>query len=192
MSKNSLFMPAIILCVICLITVGLVALTFGATLDARQRQAEITANANKRELFPDAAQFAPIENIDSSQYPGLSEAFIAQDAGGAVLGYLIEAEYRGYGGNVPVLLAFGPDVKILRLKVLTNDETPGLGKKVESKAFLEQYVGLGTDKDLSVNPKATDKYIIDAVSGATISSRAVTEAVNVAIRLIRQISLEVK
>jgi Na+-translocating ferredoxin:NAD+ oxidoreductase subunit G len=80
----------------------------------------------------------------------------------------------------------------LRLKVLANDETPGLGKKVEAGVFLDQFKGLGVTQDLSVYPHESGKYIIDAVAGATISSRAVTEAVNAAIQLIRQLSTEVQ
>jgi electron transport complex protein RnfG len=90
------------------------------------------------------------------------------------------------------MVAFGPDFKILRMKVLTNSETPGIGKKVEDESFLKQFIGLGTQMDLSVKPDDSGKYIIDAISGATFSSRGVTEAVNIAIRFIREINLEVK
>jgi Na+-translocating ferredoxin:NAD+ oxidoreductase subunit G len=192
MSKNNLFMPAIILCVICLITIGLLAVTYGATADARKMQAEIAANANRMALFPDAASFDPVNGVDLAAYPGVVDAYLAKDAGGSLLGYLVTAQYRGYGGAVPVLAAFGTDAKILRLKVLTNEETPGLGKKVEAAAFLNQFKGLGVTQDLSVYPHETGKYIIDAIAGATISSRAVTGAVNAAIQLIRQLSSEVQ
>jgi Na+-translocating ferredoxin:NAD+ oxidoreductase subunit G len=192
MSKNNLFMPAIILCVICLLTIGILAVTFGATADARKMQAEIAANANRLAMFPDAVSFDPVTGIDLASYPGVTDAFLAKDAGGSVLGYLVTSQYRGYGGAVPVLTAFGTDAKVLRLKVLANDETPGLGKKVEAGAFLGQFKGLGVTQDLSVYPHDTGKYIIDAIAGVTISSRAVTNAVNAAIQLIRQLSTEVQ
>jgi Na+-translocating ferredoxin:NAD+ oxidoreductase subunit G len=192
MPKNSLYWPAIILCLICLVTTGLVALTYSITLEARTEQAEIAANANRKLLFPDAAEFAAIENADLTQFTGLVEAFRVQDAGGGIQGYLIMARYRGYGGYVPVLLAFSPEGRIVRLKVLTNEETPGLGKKVENALFLKQFVGRGTDKPFSVRPQDSGSYIIDAVSGATISSRAVTNAVNIAAGFIRKTVLEVK
>ncbi|HBP37406.1 MAG TPA: hypothetical protein DD640_01435 [Clostridiales bacterium] len=192
MPKHNLFLPAVILCLICLATTGLVALTYSITLDARNEQAVITANANRKLLFPEAADFAEIENIDPSSFAGLVDAYQVLDAGGNAQGYLVTAEYRGYGGDVQVLIAYGTDGKILRLKVLSNDETPGLGKKVESDSFLSQFVGQGAGQKFSIKPQESGSYIIDAVSGATISSRAVTEAANIATGFIEQIISEVK
>jgi Na+-translocating ferredoxin:NAD+ oxidoreductase subunit G len=192
MPKNSYVMPAIILALICLVTTGLLSLTYSFTFNARQMQAGIAAKADRQAVFPDAAGFAAVEGLDLSLYEGLDVAEEVKDAGGKVIGHLIVAHYRGYGGDVQVMIAFGPDARISRLKVLTNDETPGLGKKVEKDAFIGQFAGQGPDKELSVKPSDSGKYIIDAVSGATISSRAVTEAVNIALRLIRQINPEVK
>ena len=192
MLKHNQFLPAVILCLICLATTGLVALTYSITLDARNAQDEIAANANRKLLFPDAAEFTELENTDPAAFAGLVDAYQVSDAGGNDQGYLVTAEYRGYGGDVQVLIAYGADGKILRLKVLSNDETPGLGKKVESDRFLSQFIGQGTGQKFSVKPQESGSYIIDAVSGATISSRAVTEAANIATRFIEQIISEVK
>jgi Na+-translocating ferredoxin:NAD+ oxidoreductase subunit G len=193
MQKNSLFRPAIILTMICLVTVGLVALTFSVTLANRERQAEIKANADRKLLFPDATSFTLLTKPESSYFlPGLVEAYSAEDAGGNLLGYLVTTKYRGYGSDVPVLFAFSTDGAILRLKVLANDETPGLGKKVEKDSFLEQFIGLDLSLKLSVKTSATGYYIIDAISGATISSRAITEAANIALQYMRDTFPEVK
>jgi Na+-translocating ferredoxin:NAD+ oxidoreductase subunit G len=193
MLKNSLFRPAIILTMICLVTVGLVAVTFAFTLTDRERQAVIKANANRQLLFPDATEFVLLTTPTSNYHlPGLVEAYEARDTAGNLLGYLVTTQYRGYGGNVPVLFAFAPDGQILRLKVLTNDETPGLGKKIEKDAFLGQFAGLDLSKKLSVKTTAAGYYIIDAISGATISSRAVTEAANIAIQYMFDTISEVK
>jgi electron transport complex protein RnfG len=190
--KESLFRPVIILFLICLVTIALLSLTYGFTLDARESQADAVNNADRQSLFPEAAKFTAIKKPDIGLFAGLTRAYQAKSAGGNILGYVISAQSRGYGGDVPVMVAFGPDFKILRMKVLTNSETPGIGKKVEDESFLKQFIGLGTQMDLSVKPDDSGKYIIDAISGATFSSRGVTEAVNIAIRFIREINLEVK
>jgi Na+-translocating ferredoxin:NAD+ oxidoreductase subunit G len=189
--KESLFKPVIILCVICLATTGLLSLTYNFTAEARSIQDAASANADRQSVFPDAVSFDQVTPLDQTKFPGLKEVYVAKDADGKSIGWLVSAATRGYGGDVPVLTAFGSDGNIRRIKVLANDETPGLGKKVALDAFIRQFEGLDTGKDLSVKPKETDKTIIDAVSGATISSRAVTEAVNTAIRYIRQAIAEV-
>ena len=70
------------------------------------------------------------------------------------------------------------DGKIHDIQVIKDDETPGLGKKVRDKAFLSPFIGKAATEVFSVRPDETDLTRIDSVSGATISSRAVAEAVN--------------
>lgn len=178
MRKDSLIMPAILLCIICLVTTGLVALTYVSTQEARDRQAELTANANRRELCPDAAGFEPVSLTDDQLATGLTEAFEAVDADGAPLAWLISAAEKGYGGDVPVLIVIDLDGQITGVKVLGNNETPGLGKKVADKAFIGQFTGQSAENVFAVKTAAADQVLIDAVTGATISSRAVTNAVN--------------
>ncbi len=194
MKKDNLFVPALILCLICLVTTGLLALTFSVTQAARDEQAMITANANRKQLMPEAATFEPAKNLEAAalEFPGLLEAYTAKDAGGNDLGCLLVSESRGYGNQVPVMLAIDLTGKITGLKILENDETPGLGKKVEQVSFYGQFQNQNTGKDFSVKSTDSDHTKIDAVSGATISSRAVTEAVNIAVQYYRKSMTEVK
>jgi electron transport complex protein RnfG len=177
---------------ICLVTTGLLSLTFGFTEPARTLQSEIAAKADRQQVFPAAAEFTALDSFEPGAIAGLDAAESVRDSSGKLIGYLTVSRYRGYGGDVQVMAAFAPDGKITQIKVLPNEETPGLGKKVEKRDFLEQYIGLDPAKELSVKPSDSGKYIIDAVSGATISSRAVTEAVNIALKLIKQITSEVR
>ena len=192
MQKNSLIMPAIMLCIICLITTGLVAATFVSTQAARDEQAAITANANRRELCPDAASFEAIELTDEQQDSGLTEAFTALDADGKVIAWLINAQAKGYGGQVPVLAVIDPDGTISGLKILNNNETPGLGKKVANASFYSQFINQSAISEFVVKNASGNQILIDAIAGATISSKAVTSAVNLAGSLYEQINAEVK
>ena len=193
MSKDNGFMPAIILTVIVLVTTGLLALTSSLTQAARDEQAVLAANANRIAVYPAAATFDPIDLAKyTAEHPGISEAYVARDSAGKLIGYLYQSAFRGYAGNVPVLVAITPDNKISKAKVLENDETPGLGKKVAEPGFIGQFTDLDASKVYSVKPNETDKVQLDAIAGATISSNAVTRAVNQAAALHQLVATEVK
>lgn len=185
-------MPAIILCVICLVTTALLAVTNQITYAPRLSLEAAALKADQQELFPSATEFKPIDITSfKEQFPGVASALVARSASGAE-GVLIRSSSRGYGGDVPVLIALDKSGKILRMKFLSNDETPGLGKKVENQTYFGQFIGKQTDKLFTVKTNEAEKIRIDAVAGATISSRAVTEAINAAASLFKKISAEVK
>lgn len=181
MQKNNWILPAIYLCLICLITTGLVALTFSATREARGLQEEISANANRRLIVPQAAAFTEVQLDPAATADGLIEAYRAIDEDGETIAWLLVAGTRGYGGQVPVMLAIGSDQKISGIKVLSNDETPGLGKKVADSSFITQYLDQKVDRGFALANAGTDQVAIDAVAGATVSSKAVNTAVTVAV-----------
>lgn len=169
--------PAIILCVIGLFTTGLLSFTYELTREQRNYQEEAAANANRLALYPDAVAFSPVEPDSADSWPDdIQEVNRAQDAGGGLMGYLIVSSKRGYGGSVPVMVAIDPSGIIVGVRVLANDETPGLGKNVEKASFLGQFIDHPADTPFSLDGDSAST--IDAVSGATISSRAVTEAIN--------------
>lgn len=194
MRKDNLISPIIILSLICLITTGLLSLTYSITKEPRRIQADLTANANRQQLFPQGRTFAADTRLAAAaaEYPGLAEAYTVRNTADQTIGYLLVSSYQGYGGAVPVMLAVNTGGSISGLKILTNDETPGLGKKVEQESFYKQFQNQSISRDFSVKAKDSGRTVIDAVSGATISSRAVTEAVNIAVRYCRQNMMEVK
>lgn len=77
-------------------------------------------------------------------------------------GYVITAQAKGYGGEVPVMVAFNAEGTIEAVQFLDNDETPGLGQKVKSEAFQSQFSGMPAE-EFGLSD-------IDAITGATISS----------------------
>lgn len=86
---------------------------------------------------------------------------------------------QGFSGDIVVMVGLKPDGSIHRIKVVEQRETPGLGTKVESKRFLRQFVG----KSLaSFNFKVKkDGGDVDAITAATISTRAFSLAVQTAL-----------
>jgi electron transport complex protein RnfG len=181
MQKNNWILPAVYLFLICLITTGLVALTFSLTREARDLQEEISANANRRLIVPQAVAFTEVQLDPGAAADGLIEAYRAIDEDGETIAWLLVAGTRGYGGQVPVMLAIDSDQKISGIKVLNNDETPGLGKKAADSSFIAQYLDQKVDRGFALADAGTNQVAIDAVAGATISSKAVNTAVTVAV-----------
>jgi electron transport complex protein RnfG len=85
---------------------------------------------------------------------------------------------KGYGGNVWLMVGFNMQGEIQRVVVVEHKETPGLGSKMLDSKFLNQYLSKNPG---TINMKVKkDGGSIDAITGATISSRAFSEAVQMA------------
>jgi electron transport complex protein RnfG len=90
-----------------------------------------------------------------------------------VCGYCIESYGKGYSSLIHVLLAVDTACRVKRMSVLSHAETPGLGDEIEAGWFKNQFAGK-VSAQMKVIKSATSENI-QAISGATISSRAVTE-----------------
>lgn len=99
---------------------------------------------------------------------------------GKPVAYIASTAGKGYSSYVAMLVALDIDLKITDVKVLHHGETPGLGDQIEEEVFIGQFKG----KSLSqlVLLKTETKENIQAISGATISSRAVTNGVKDAVQ----------
>ena len=97
----------------------------------------------------------------------------------AILGYCVEIASAGFGGEVSLMIGYDETGAILGVQVVAHSETPGLGAKIEEKSHLSQYNG----KSGAFAVKK-DGGEIDAISGATISSRAVANGVTQATAIV--------
>lgn len=96
-------------------------------------------------------------------------------------GYVITTTSKeGYGGNIQITVGITADGTVSGISILSISETAGLGMKATEPAFYGQYEGKQTEK-FAVSKDGGEGEPIDAISGATITSRAVTAAVNVAL-----------
>lgn len=96
-------------------------------------------------------------------------------------GYVITVtDSEGYGGDIQITVGITSDGTVSGIAFLSISETAGLGMKAKEPSFYEQYEGKQTEK-FAVSKDGGDGEPIDALSGATITSRAVTGAVNVAL-----------
>lgn len=89
------------------------------------------------------------------------------------IGYIIQSYGKGYSSYINTFVAVDKDMKVQKISVLSHGETPGLGDEIETDVFKDQFKGK-TVEHLKVI-KGETKEDIQAISGATISSRAVSE-----------------
>jgi len=163
---NKIFKPIVVLCAICIVITGALAATNSVTAPIIEEATRVAQENARKELIPEATSFTPVEGISVEN---VSDIYVA-DNGEAV----ITCHGKGYGGNITVMVAFTTDAAVKQIKITEQAETAGLGSKIQSEAsFAESFAGLPA-ADFTVSD-------IAAISGATISSKAVTAAVNAAI-----------
>ncbi|MBQ5660647.1 MAG: RnfABCDGE type electron transport complex subunit G [Lachnospiraceae bacterium] len=103
------------------------------------------------------------------------------DASGAAVGYVINSlSNDSYGGAVKISVGFDADGTITGVGIREINDTPGLGLKAKEPKFKDQYIGKNVDTLAVTKTGASADNEIDAISGATVTSNAVTNAVNTA------------
>lgn len=160
--------------------------------------AEMAAKAEAyRTVLPDAAEFKDDlgDKLEAanSEVAGLGygnvtvdEAVTGVDASGAAVGYVVTATSKdGYGGAITVSVGFQKDGTVNNIEFLALSETPSLGMNASQPEWKGQYTGKNVDSfTVTKNGAAADNEI-DAISGATITSNAVTGAVNGAVYFVK-------
>jgi electron transport complex protein RnfG len=107
---------------------------------------------------------------------------------GQLAGWVAKTAGQGYADKIEMLIGFDPMVdKITGIFVLEQKETPGLGNKIVTDVWRDQFVAKTTAQPLAaVKGQAKAGNEIDAITGATISSKAVTGIINTAVKDLRK------
>ena len=101
---------------------------------------------------------------------------------GEPIGYIFITSSSGYGGDVSVMTATDISGKVTSVAILdVSNETPGLGQNAAKEDFYSQFNGKSSAVSAAKHGTASGENEIDAVTGATITSKAVADAVNTAI-----------
>ena len=121
------------------------------------------------------------ESMGSLSDVEISEILKAQ-VDGQDAGYVVTCSGKGYGGAVTMALGIDAEGAILGIQITDcSDETPGLGQNSTNADWNGQYVGTNMTQDLSVvkdGSGSADAGTINSISGATITSSAVTRAID--------------
>ena len=104
--------------------------------------------------------------------------FAGKDSSGKTIGYAVKGtDPAGYGGDIVLMVGFTPDYRIVSYKKLEAAETPGLGSNLTSPGFMKQFAGMDASSPLAVTKDGGE---VEAITSATITSRAVCGAINAA------------
>jgi electron transport complex protein RnfG len=148
----------------------ILAAVYARTSPIMYRNALLEKETALRRLMPDADK---IEKAgDWSAHEKQAEYFIAKK-GDKIIGYIVQSYGKGYSSYINTLIAVDTDFKVQKISILDQKETPGLGDEIDTPTFKKQFEGKDIDHLKVVKTETTDD--IQAISGATISSRAVTE-----------------
>lgn len=133
----------------------------GQSLDIKQHAVRL-AKANKEVFY----------SVYEARYPD-----------GKLAGWVAKASGQGYADKIELLIGFDPLAKrITGIFILDQKETPGLGNKIITIDWRKQFKNLKTTQPIVVSKKRTKApNEIDAITGATISSRSVSKIINAAV-----------
>lgn len=183
---KDMFKLGLNLLIISAIAALLLAFTNNVTADTIAKRNE-QANAEARKLVLESAQdFEQVKDVktDNSKGVEVSEIYEAKDASGNTVGYTLKVLPSGYGGTIELMVGIdSAKGQVSGINVVSNSETAGLGAKATNPEFSDQYKGKPLE-ELSVLKNGTPGDTeIKAISGATITSTAVTNGVDAAIEV---------
>ncbi len=93
-----------------------------------------------------------------------------------LIGTVFKVTGKGYGGPIQILFSLDDSKNISKVIIVKQDETPGLGTKITEKKFIDQFTGKNKE-EVTLKKDDMQNGKIDAITAATISSRAVTNAI---------------
>jgi electron transport complex protein RnfG len=158
--KKDFILPIVALTLICLFISAALAITNNFTQPVITKAAADRAEQARSEVIPEADSFELVQ-IDGLPAT-VKEVYRTTND----VGYIFMLTAAGYGGDINIICGIGADGKIIATKTLQQSETKGMGSKITEAAFAGQFPG-------------KDAYLsgVDAISGATISSKAYLGAI---------------
>ena len=192
---NQIIKNTIILFVITLVAGFCLGAVHDVTLEPIAQAQEAAATKTFQEVYPEAASLdapqeltdavaAAAESISEWGYGKvtINDAKEALDASGNKIGYLITStSAESYGGNVQIAVGISNEGELTGIGFLSISDTPGLGMRAKEPDFKDQFIGKKAEKLEVTKTGASADNQIQAISGATITSKAVTNATDAAI-----------
>ncbi|MBE6711123.1 MAG: FMN-binding protein, partial [Ruminococcaceae bacterium] len=165
-SPSYLAKMVLVLTVISMAIALLLAVVNGMTADVIAANIEKQKNEAVLAVFPDGTDVRTFQNADGEEI-----YIILKD--GEILGSCVNVAAAGYNGDVSMMIGMNTAHEICGIKIVSMSETPGVGTKVQGATFLERFFGMSEPVEIGVN--------VDGISGATYSSRAIADGVNLAL-----------
>ncbi len=184
--------PAVVLFLVGLIVTGLLAVVYQMAQPIIVEREAKEKMASLQTVLPAADTFEPEKSRSILEQGGLTvpETVVSLYPGmkgGAFAGCAVQVAPKGYGGAISMIVGVGADGAISGVIIISQNETPGLGTKAAEPAFLKQYNAVADPAGLQVVKRvATTRGEIEALTGATVTSRAVTRGVTDALTAARE------
>ncbi len=177
MKAKNIIIPAVALFLICLGASALLGLTNSITEKKIEEQAALAIQNSLQEVVTEVDGVKVSSFSDEKDFgDGTITYFEACDEGGKTIAYVLTSSAKGYGGDVKVMTAYDLSGVIVGFTVVDcSNETPGLGQnsKTHFKGKLE-----GKSGELVVDKNSNEGQNVQAITAATITSKAVVSAVN--------------
>lgn len=171
-----------VICAIAALALGITNNITQPVIEERNIQAN---NESRKEVLSEADEFKLIESLNNDIVEEVYEGLKGEE----VVGYTIKTLPKGYGGSVEVMVGITSEGKVNGIKIGNHSETPGLGSKAAETPFKNQFNGKDCKNSLNVvKGSSSSENDIVAISGATITSNAVTAGVNAAMDMFNEIS----
>ncbi|MGM0501058.1 MAG: FMN-binding protein [Bacillota bacterium] len=164
----------IVLTLIMITSAGVLTFVQQITVPKIEQHAQAKQESAILTVLPGAEEYEEVEKDDLTLYKGLDES-------GNVVGYAMTNSGQGFQSILKLMIGFDlEEQQVLKVKILNQAETPGLGSRIVEEGFKSQF----TDKDFS------DEYVakedVDSISGATISSQAMADVIKDAIQKVKK------
>lgn len=178
-----------VLLVITLVAGFLLGLVYDITLEPIAHQEELANAKACQEVFSDATDFTDVQtdldtlnqNLKENglEYVTVDAVMEASDDSGQMLGYVLTVtDSEGYGGDIQLSMGIRMDGTLNGISILSISETAGLGMNADTDAFKSQFADKNVEQFTYTKNGASADNEIDAISGATITTNAVTNGVN--------------
>ena len=172
--KKNIIVPTVALILICHVATSLLALANSVTAPIIDELAVKTEMESRKKVVTLAEEF-----VDKNEN-GVSYA-LGLDGEGNPLGMVFTTTAKSYGGEILVMTGVDMDGKVSGVELLSINDTAGLGMNATKADFRSQFLGLVNGIKVMKNSSNHDNNEITALTGATITSQAVTDAVNAAL-----------
>lgn len=189
--NKTLIKDALVLFVITAVAGFLLGAVYDVTAEPIAKQKQKLKEEAYQSVFADAGSFEAFDASDAQtvlESAGIHAAAVTiEEVMTAVkdskpLGYVMTVtDHEGYGGDIQIALGIQMDGTVNGISFLSISETAGLGMKAKEAAFYEQFAGKKVEQFIYTKTGASADNEIDALTGATITTNAVTNAVNAGI-----------
>ncbi len=174
---TEVFRVAIILFVITAAAAAILAAVNSVTAPVIAENDRKAQEIAMKAVLPDATLFGKME-YELSENSSVTEVYLS-DAG-----YAVKVAPKGYGGAISMIVGVDKELAVTGVEIISQSETAGLGAKCTDSGYKAQFIG--KTEGIVVSKDATKENEVDAITSATITSKAVTKGVNDAIRVARE------